>query len=156
MLNDHLKQYPQGLWIQVYGQHMQALQADGTVIATAHAQVPYDHPRSIIGHFESASLTLRELIKNSNLSVVAQNPLCLIQVMERDEHGLSQVELRVLQELTYEAILAREVRIYNHDGKHVQHVNFSERKKSTNGAQFLFYMMLLIVGLVASVLYFSN
>ena len=155
MLENHLQQFPKGLWIQIYPDYMQILHPSGEVLTTTHAITPYVHPRSIIGHFEAATATFKQMIQQSSLSHVADNPLCFIQVMSHDEHGLSQVELRVLQELTYQAVMAREVRIYDHQGQHIQHQVFDSSKRAS-GKQLMFYILILVIGLVGLVMFFSS
>ena len=60
----------------------------------------FDHPRSIISDFTVAEKTLqyffRELIKNE---IIRVSPIVVMHVLDKIDGGLTQVEIRALQEL---------------------------------------------------------
>lgn len=76
----------------------------------------FSHPRSLLGNYSIAEDTLTKLIKQGKFSFLDSAPIMFIQAMERTEAGLTQVEIRALQELGL-ASGARTVAVYDETGK---------------------------------------
>lgn len=104
MIHDDLKQYPKAIYIHLYKDHMSLIAKDGSIEVTEFPQVPYHHPRMIIGDFESADLTLKALLKhhsNPFSFLKLRRSIAIVQIMEPIEGNLAKVEKRVLRELFF-------------------------------------------------------
>jgi len=61
---------------------------------------PFDHPRCVISDFTLAEKVLQHFMRKvSNNRLVRPAPVVIMHVLERLDGGLTQVEVRVLQEL---------------------------------------------------------
>ncbi|WP_227554707.1 rod shape-determining protein [Acinetobacter baumannii] len=121
MIREDLKQNPKAIWVHFYKNRMDLMSEDGTVKATEIPQIPYDHPRMILADFESATTTLKALMRHysNGLSFLRFTaPTAIVQIMEPIQSGLTQLEIRAFKELFFDAG-AREVRLYDLDGNSV-------------------------------------
>ena len=69
MIKDHLTKHPKAIWIHFYKDRMCLMQNDGTVKSIEIPQIPYNHPRMILADFESATTTLKALMKHHSNSL---------------------------------------------------------------------------------------
>ena len=100
--------------IQIYINRM--VLAASSVTGQMAESASFSHPRSLLDDYSIAEETLTKLIKQGKFSFLDSAPIMFIQAMERTEAGLTQVEIRALQELGL-ASGARAVAIYDETGK---------------------------------------
>ena len=118
MIKEDLQKNPKAIWIHFYKNRMNMMSHDGTVKATEIPQVPYDHPRMILADFESASTTLKCLMKHhsNGLSFFKLTaPVVMVQIMEPIPDHLTKIEIRAFTELFY-STGARNIRLYDLEG----------------------------------------
>lgn len=61
---------------------------------------PFDHPRTIIADFIAGQKVLQYCMRKVAANkVIRASPIVVMQVLERNEGGLTQIEVRALQEL---------------------------------------------------------
>lgn len=116
MLQQHLKQHPQAMWVRLYSKHMHLIEhQQQQVITTAYSPVLYKHPHSIIADFDATTLTLKSLIKQAKRPWYHTSPIVLLQVKEAIDYPPSHLEIRALSEVGY-AAGAQIVHIYDSEG----------------------------------------
>ena len=82
----------------------------------------YDHPRMILADFESATTTLKALMRHhsNGLSFFKFTaPITIVQIMEPIQGSLTKIEIRAFKELFFNAG-AREVKLYDLDGNSIE------------------------------------
>ncbi|AXY55996.1 rod shape-determining protein [Acinetobacter chinensis] len=124
MLKTALQKHPNALYIQIYSNKMQLLAHDGSILATEIPSTAYCHSRSIIGNYDAAEQTCKQLLKHRTHSVFSTSPYVITEIMEQTEGGLTQVEIRALAEMIFNAG-ARDVQIYSRDSVSAQCGNVS-------------------------------
>lgn len=122
MIKDDLNKHPKAIWIHFYKDCMKLMEMDDTVKAIEIPKMPYHHPRMILADFESASITLKALMKHhskgfSFLRITV--PIALIQIMEPIPHGLAKIEIRAFTEL-FLGTGVREVKLYDQHGNLIE------------------------------------
>lgn len=122
MISDDLKKHPKAMWVHFYKNRMDLMSGDGTVKATEVPQIPYDHPRMILADFESATTTLKALIKHHSNSLSFFKftaPIAIVQIMEPIQANLAKIEIRAFKELFLDTG-ARAVNLYDLDGNSIE------------------------------------
>lgn len=122
MIKDHLTKHPKAIWIHFYKDRMCLMQNDGTVKSIEIPQIPYNHPRMILADFESATTTLKALMKHHSkgLSFFKPTaPIAIVQIMEPIQGGLAKIEIRAFKDLFFDTG-AREVKLYELDGNPIE------------------------------------
>ena len=116
MLQTDLERYANApaVLVQIYVDRIVLHYPSSTEYLTECAQ--FSHPRSLLGNYSIAEETLTKLIKQGKFSFLDSAPIMFIQAMERTEAGLTQIEIRALQELGL-ASGARAVAVYDETGK---------------------------------------
>lgn len=108
---------------------------DNTIIAIGKkastyksAVNPFNHPRIVVADFEIASILLRYAFEQATQRKVFFSPLGIIQVMEEFDSKLSELEKKVLIEISMDAG-CRESIIYEGKELDTKKINFNELKK---------------------------
>ena len=116
MLQTDLERYANApaVLVQIYVDRIVLHYPSSTEYLTECAQ--FSHPRSLLDDYSIAEETLTKLIKQGKFSFLDSAPIMFIQAMERTEAGLTQIEIRALQELGL-ASGARAVAVYDETGK---------------------------------------
>ena len=113
MIRDDLKKYPKAIWVHFYKNRISLMAENGIAKATEIPKSPYDHPRMILADFESATTTLKALMRHhsNGLSFFKFTaPITIVQIMEPIQGSLTKIEIRAFKELFFNAG-AREVKL---------------------------------------------
>lgn len=122
MIQDDLKKHPQAIWVHFYKNRMELMAIDGTVKAIEIPKTPYHHPRMILADFESATTTLKGLMKHHSKGFFFFKytaPITFVQIMEPIEDYLAKIEIRCFKELFFNAG-ARQVKLYDFVGNSLE------------------------------------
>ena len=122
MIREDLKKYPKVICIHFYKNRISLIAENGAVKATEIPKWPYDHPRMILADFESATTTLKALMKHYSSGISFFNittPITLVQIMEPIHGGLTQIEIRVFKELFFNVGL-KQLKLYDIDGNSIE------------------------------------
>ncbi|OJU58451.1 MAG: hypothetical protein BGN93_14810 [Acinetobacter sp. 39-4] len=116
MLQPDLERYANApaVLVQIYVDRIVLHYPSSTEYLTECAQ--FSHPRSLLGDFNIAETALTQLLKRGGGGFKYLAPYMFIQAMERMEFGLTQIEIRALQELGLSSG-ARAIAIYDETGK---------------------------------------
>ena len=122
MIRDDLKKYPKAIWVHFYKNRISLMAENGIAKATEIPKSPYDHQRMILADFESATTTLKALMRHhsNGLSFFKFTaPITIVQIMEPIQGSLTKIEIRAFKELFFNAG-AREVKLYDLDGNSIE------------------------------------
>lgn len=114
-LKQQLQASPKALWVRMYRDRLEMRDADSKLLHSRTPTQKYDHPRSILNHFDIAEAEFKQLLTMHSLSWYDKQRLVLLEIPEHFEGGLTLIEVRALRELAYNAG-AHQVWIYDHDG----------------------------------------
>lgn len=126
MIQDDLKTRPQAIWVHFYKNRMELMAIDGTVKAIEIPKIPYHHPRMILADFDSATTTLKVLMKHHSKGFFFFKyaaPIAFVQIMEPIEGHLAKIEIRCFKELFFNAG-ARQVKLYDLAGNSLEIDNY--------------------------------
>ncbi|WP_104511216.1 rod shape-determining protein [Acinetobacter indicus] len=122
MIREDLKKYPKAICIHFYKNRISLMAENGVVNATEIPKLPYDHPRMILADFESATTTLKALMRHCSNGISFFNfttPITFVQIMEPIQGGLTQIEIRVFKELFFNVGL-KQLKLYDLDGNSIE------------------------------------
>lgn len=145
---EKIQELPKALWVQMYSDRMQILNHVEQIEHTILPVQKYDHPRLVIGDFDAAMNTLTQLIKMKKLPWYDQNPILLLQIQECFDGGISNIEKRILSEMSYNAG-ARQVFLFDHKGQWLNidvHTNRQDKfiSKSISNATLIIVILLIL------------
>lgn len=87
------------IYLKVFENYVIAENIDTGECVEKHSSNSFSHPRVLIGNFTEADLIIKSALSEVKSTGFLKVMYVLIQPMEKNEGGLTQIENRVLQEL---------------------------------------------------------
>ncbi len=91
------------IYVKVFENRVSAKNVDSGILVERKSKEPFSHERALVGSFTEAGITIKAAVnevKGSNFLNVVR---ILIQPMEKNEGGLTEIESRVFRELALSA-----------------------------------------------------
>ncbi len=147
-IEQDLQELKRAIHIKIYADRIELINPSKSLHITEYATTPYSHPRLLIADLNIAQPFLEKVVKKAKKGKFLQD-FALVQAMERTEHGITDIEIRVLREFVYNSGF-HSIRIYDDLGNSLDAQPLPEKVGLQHRVVLLFLIVLVICGVIFS------
>lgn len=149
MIKEQLVLYPNAIWVQIIQHRMLLVSSDQHVLATENSPLSFANLGSFAVNYPIAEQHFAQLLQKAHFKWYEfGQPIVFIQLMDRTEPQLDNMELQAIQEMALNAN-ARIVQIFFKNGE-------SLKQQSTPKPTTSFFQLIAVGLVLLSLLIFST